>query len=68
MKITRDVFYAQYICQKSKLLVPAVYFANPFGLSNSEAKDSICNWAELEAVFASAAVLLHSEHSCRHYL
>ena len=34
-----------------------------FKVSNSDAKDSICNRAGLQAVFASAAVLLHSEHS-----
>ena len=32
-------------------------------VSNSDTKDSICKWAWLQAVFASAAVLLHSEHS-----
>ena len=32
--------------------------------SNFDAKDSICNRAAgLQAMFASAAVLLHSEHS-----
>jgi len=35
----------------------------PLKVSNSDAKDSICNRAGLQAVFASAAVLLHSEHS-----
>jgi hypothetical protein len=32
-------------------------------LSNSDAKHSICNWVGLQAVFASATVLLHSEHN-----
>ena len=38
-------------------------FIREMRLSNSDAKDSICNRAELQAVFASAALLLHSEHS-----
>ena len=37
--------------------------AKGFPLSNYDAKDSICNWPGLLAVFASAAVLLHSGHS-----
>ena len=34
-----------------------------FEISNSDAKDSICNWVGLQALFASAAELLHSKHS-----
>ena len=34
MKITRDVFYAQYIYQNSKLLEPVVYFADPVKTSS----------------------------------
>ena len=45
--------------------MPAKKTLETLNVSNSDAKDSICNRAGLQAVFASAAVLLHSEHSLK---